>query len=195
MFRGRYITDKCSLCFYVFATLCKYVCLVQDVNNVKTIWSNSPCPLLLADSLVSLSVMTDQCNIYVSNKSICIMYEFIILSCAQLLSVVSIRVGNYLQLGKYLCYLTFSAQRTVFVFKDIVLFSQNFTKFYNVVLFLWREINEDLKSWSVELSLKLKWLKKTMTCRQLWLDMKKPSIPASLVQTLAWLTVTQCFRG
>lgn len=83
LFRGRYITNKCSLCFYVFATLCKYVCLLQDDNNVQTIWSNSPFPLLPADSLVSLSVMADQCNIYVSNKSICILYGSIILLCAR----------------------------------------------------------------------------------------------------------------
>lgn len=107
LFRGRYITNKCSLCFYVLATLCKYVCLVQDDDNVQTIWSNSPSPLLLTDSLVSLSVMTDQCNIYVSNKSICILYGSFCHVLSNCMSVISTRVGNHLQLWKCLCCLTF----------------------------------------------------------------------------------------
>lgn len=47
-------------------------------------------------------------------------------------SVMNFRVGIHLRLGKCLCRLTFSAQRPVFVFKDIVFFSQ---KFHEVVLF------------------------------------------------------------
>lgn len=83
-------------------------------------------PLLPADSLVSLSVMTDQCNIYVSNKSICILYGYVICYVlSNCMSVTNFRVGIHLQLGKCLCCLTFSAQGTVFVFKDIVFFSRN----------------------------------------------------------------------
>lgn len=89
--------------FYVFTPLCKYVCLVQ------TIWSNSLCPLLSGDSLVSLSVMTDQCNIYVSNKSICILYGSIILSCAQWLYVCHKLQGD-------VCVVSISVHRALYLY-------------------------------------------------------------------------------
>lgn len=62
------------------------------------------------------------------------------------MSVMNFRVGIHLQLGKCLCCLTFSAQGTVFVFKDIVLFSRNSMRLFCFKKPPWQETGEDLES-------------------------------------------------
>lgn len=66
-------------------------------------------------------------------------------------SVMNFRVGTHLQLGKRLCRLTFSAQSTVFVFKDVLLFfcyffsSQNFMRLFCFKKLPRQETGEDLE--------------------------------------------------